>query len=78
MKKVESVLDGFLGWGKTRTLTLFPHILFGLLFLVLPKDIYHTRGGGRRKRLPSSCRSAFQASFSLLFDITRILIRRLK
>ena len=46
MKKVESVLIGSPKCGKTRSLTLFPHILFGLLFLVLPKDIYHDGGEG--------------------------------
>ncbi len=30
MKKVESVLDGSLGWGKTRTFATFPQILFSI------------------------------------------------
>jgi hypothetical protein len=37
MKKVESVLDGSQGWGKARTLAIFPQILFCLLSLILPK-----------------------------------------
>ncbi len=64
MKKLESVLNGFLGWGKTRTLAIFPQILFCLLSLILPKTFTIKWGGGRRKRLPSTCRGAFQASYS--------------
>jgi hypothetical protein len=37
MKKLESILDGSLGWGKSRTLATFPQILFCLLSLILPK-----------------------------------------
>ncbi len=37
MKKVESVLDGSPGGGKTRPLATFPQILFGLFSLILPK-----------------------------------------
>jgi hypothetical protein len=37
MKKVESVLDGSLGWRKTRPLATFPQILFGPLSLILAK-----------------------------------------
>jgi hypothetical protein len=44
MKKVESVLNGSLGWGKTRTLATFPQILFCLLSLILPK-IFTIKGG---------------------------------
>ena len=46
MKKVESVLDGFLGWRKTRTLTTFPQILFCLLSLILPKIFTIQEGEG--------------------------------
>jgi hypothetical protein len=44
MKKVESVLDGSLGRGKTRTLATFPQVLFCLLSLILPK-IFTIQGG---------------------------------
>jgi hypothetical protein len=44
MKKVESVLNGSLGWGKTRTLATFPQILFCLRSLILPK-IFTIQGG---------------------------------
>jgi hypothetical protein len=44
MKKVESVLNGFLGCAKARSLNAFPQILFGLLFLILPK-IFIIQGG---------------------------------
>jgi hypothetical protein len=44
MKKVESILNGFLGWGKTRSSAIFPQILFGLLSLILPK-IFTIQGG---------------------------------
>ena len=44
MKKVESVLNGSLGWGKSRTLATFPHIHFCLLYLILPK-IFTMKGG---------------------------------
>jgi hypothetical protein len=44
MKKVESVLNGSLGSGKTRSLATFPHIRFGLLSLILPK-IFTIKGG---------------------------------
>ncbi len=44
MKKVESVLNGFLGWGKTRPLATFPQIRFGLLSLIMPK-IFTIMGG---------------------------------
>ncbi len=37
MKKVESVLKGFLGCGRNRPLATFPQIRFGLLSLILPK-----------------------------------------
>jgi hypothetical protein len=46
MKKVESILDGSLGWGKTRTLATFPQILFCLLSLILPKIVIIQRGEG--------------------------------
>jgi hypothetical protein len=44
MKKVEIVLNGSLGWGKTRTLATFPQILFCLHSLILPK-IFTIHGG---------------------------------
>jgi hypothetical protein len=44
MKKVEIVLNGSLGWGKTRTLATFPQILFCLHSLILPK-IFTIQGG---------------------------------
>jgi hypothetical protein len=37
MNKVESVLNGFLGWGKTRTLATFPQILLDMFSLIQPK-----------------------------------------
>jgi hypothetical protein len=46
MKKVESVLDGSLGWGKARTLARFPQILFCLLSLILPKIFIIQSGEG--------------------------------
>ena len=46
MKKVESVLNGSLGWGKARALNTFPQILFGLLSLILPKIFIIQRGEG--------------------------------
>ena len=46
MKKVESVFNGFLGWGKTRYLNTFPQILFGLLSIILPKIFIIQRGEG--------------------------------
>jgi hypothetical protein len=46
MKKVESVLDGSLGWGKARTHATFPQILFCLLSLILPKIFIIQRGEG--------------------------------
>jgi hypothetical protein len=44
MKKVESVLDGSLGWGKARTLATFPQTLFYLHSLIPPK-IFTIKGG---------------------------------
>jgi len=44
MKKVESVLNGFLGWEKTRTLVTFPQIRFAMLSLILHK-IFTIKGG---------------------------------
>jgi hypothetical protein len=44
MKKVESVLDDSLGWGKARTLATSPQILFFLLSLILHK-IFTIQGG---------------------------------
>jgi hypothetical protein len=44
MKKVESVLDGSLGWGKNRTLATFPQILFCPLSFIMPK-IFTIQGG---------------------------------
>ena len=46
MKKVESVFNGFLGWGKPRSLNTFPQTLFGLLSLILPKIFIIQRGEG--------------------------------
>jgi hypothetical protein len=46
MKKIESVLNGSLGCGKTRSLATFPQILFGLLYLILPKIFTMKRGEG--------------------------------
>lgn len=37
MKKVESIFNGSLGWGKTRPFDTLPKILFGLLSIILPK-----------------------------------------
>ena len=37
MKKVESVLNDSLGWGKVRPVDAFPQIIFCLLYLILPK-----------------------------------------
>jgi len=53
MKKVESVLNGFLGCGKARSLNAFQHILFGLLFLILPKIFIIKRGEGGAIASPS-------------------------
>ncbi len=50
MKKIENVLNGFLGWGKSRTLATFPQILFCLLSLILPKIF--TIKGGREAQAP--------------------------
>jgi len=36
MKKVESVSNVFPGYGKTRSVTTFPQISFGLLYVILP------------------------------------------
>jgi hypothetical protein len=44
MKNVESVINGFLGWGKTRLVAIFPQTLFGLLSLIIPK-IFTMKGG---------------------------------
>jgi len=44
MKKVESVLDGSPGWGKTRTLATFPQILFCLLSLMPPNKFTMKEG----------------------------------
>ncbi len=50
MKKVESVLNGSLGWGKTRIPGTFPQILFGILYLILP-EIF-TMKWGREAQAP--------------------------
>jgi hypothetical protein len=50
MKKVESVLYGFLGWVKARTPAPFLQIRFGLLSLILPKIF--TIQGGREAQVP--------------------------
>jgi hypothetical protein len=44
MEKVESVLDGSQGLGKTRILATFPETLFRLLSLILPKIFIIQRG----------------------------------
>jgi len=44
MKKVEPILNGALGFGKTRFLAACQQILFGLLSLILPK-IFTTKEG---------------------------------
>jgi hypothetical protein len=50
MKKLESVLNGFLGCGKTRSITTFPQTFNGLLSLILPKKF--TMKGGREAKSP--------------------------
>ena len=45
MKKVERVLNGFLGWGKAISLNKLPQNLFCLISLILPK-IFTDKGGG--------------------------------
>ncbi|MGD2086301.1 MAG: hypothetical protein PVH61_08970 [Candidatus Aminicenantes bacterium] len=57
MKRLERVLNGFLGCGKTRYLVTYPHIFFGLLSLILPKEppgATHAKSilqtGSRRKK----------------------------
>jgi hypothetical protein len=37
MKKAESVLNGYMGWGKPRYVAAFPQIFFGLRSLILSK-----------------------------------------
>jgi hypothetical protein len=37
MNKVESVLNGLLGWGKTRTIATFPQIFLDLFSLMRSK-----------------------------------------
>ena len=71
MKKVESVLIGSPKCGKSRPLTLFPHFLFGLLFLVLPKDIFHDGGEGDASdsHLSVEVLSRSLLSTNLTFDI---------
>ncbi len=44
MKKVKSVLNGFLGCEKTRSITTFQQIRFAVLSLILPK-IFTIEGG---------------------------------
>ena len=46
MKKVESVLNCSLGWGKARYFNTFPQVIFGLLSLILPKIFIIQRGEG--------------------------------
>ncbi len=45
MKKIESVFNGSLGWRKTRSLTTFPHMFFGLISLILLKKFTIKVGG---------------------------------
>jgi hypothetical protein len=52
MNKVESVLNGFLGLGKTRALATFPQIFFGLLSLILPKTFTIKGMGGESASHP--------------------------
>lgn len=54
MKKLERVVNGFLGCGITRPIATFPQTLLGLFSFILPKIFtMKVEGGGRRKRLPS-------------------------
>ncbi|UCH96807.1 MAG: hypothetical protein JSV88_08130 [Candidatus Aminicenantes bacterium] len=46
MKKVESILNGLPGFGKTRPLAIFPQIFFGLPSFILAKKFTMK---GRRK-----------------------------
>ena len=52
MKKVESVFNGSLEWGKAISLNTFPQILFGLLSLMLPKIFTVQEGEGGASALP--------------------------
>jgi len=45
MKKLESVVNGFLGCGKTRPIATFPQNILGLLSFILPK-IFTMKGEG--------------------------------
>jgi hypothetical protein len=69
MKKVESVLNGFLRWGKTRTLATFPQILFCLHSLILPK-IFTIQG---RKEGASASHPHLDALFKRLVHLNLIL-----
>jgi hypothetical protein len=64
MKKVESVLNGSLGWGKTRSLATLPQILFGLLSLILPKIFTIKKGGGGASASHPHVEALFKRSVS--------------
>jgi hypothetical protein len=74
MKKVESVLNGFLGWGKTRFLATFQQIHFCLLSLILPKifTMKGMEGGANASHFP------VEALFKRLVSINLTLPNKLK
>jgi len=55
---------------KKQSFSHIPTTLISIFWVRIPWKIYHTKGGGRRKRLPSPCGNALQAFSSLEFDIT--------
>jgi hypothetical protein len=69
MKKVESVLNGFLGCGKNRSITTFPQIRIGLFYLILPK-IFTIKGG---EGGASASHSPVEALFRRLVSINLTL-----
>ena len=79
MKKLERVVNGFLGCGITRPIATFPQTLLGLFSFILPKIFtMKVEGGGEAQAPPIShlpspislCIGAFKAFYSCLFDDT--------
>jgi hypothetical protein len=70
MKKLENLLNGYLGYGKPRYLAIFPWFFLDLRSLTLPKKFNMKGGEGTAIALKSPIALSFNRKNSTKFDNT--------